>query len=517
MTKNVFITGATDGLGLEMARMMIQSGLQVYGLGRRPFSQLQNSPFTPQTYCQADLSHSNFAKKVKHFFEKNKLNHLDFLIHNAGTGYYGRFSDQPALSIDLIFQVNLKAPIQLTYHLLPRLEAAKGHVTFVSSVATHLPTPDYAVYTATKKALEAFGRNLRIEQSQKITVQIIQPGAARTGMHQKLGISLDQLNWERFPAAENVAAKMAAAVWSKRPFVTIGVGNKALGLAGRSLPRLLDHQLARRSSLSQSPAQTPPRCLITGAADGIGKALAQRFGQAGYQLVGIDIDTTKAATTTAELAREGMDITFITADLSHERGLKKVIDEVEAAAPFDLVVHNAGINAVGSFGTVPFAQQEKVLALNYWAVLRLTQALIQNNRTTSQCGFIFLASLSNFVSYPGAAVYAATKAGTANFARQFQADLGKAHPVLTVYPGPTRTAHAAKYSPNNDRETSRMLPMDVADGIFNAYSGRRPFNGQFIPGSTNKLIARLSILFPTLMEWGMKKAIYDKLDGRTFG
>ncbi|MEZ4609863.1 MAG: SDR family NAD(P)-dependent oxidoreductase [Caldilineaceae bacterium] len=68
----------------------------------------------------------------------------------------------------------------LTRRLLPRM-AAQGRIVFVSSLAAVMPTPDYAVYSATKAALDSFAANLRLElqaQRRPVHVQVIHPGAA---------------------------------------------------------------------------------------------------------------------------------------------------------------------------------------------------------------------------------------------------------------------------------------------------------------------------------------------------
>jgi len=97
-----------------------------------------------------------------------------------------------------------------------------------------------------------------------------------------------------------------------------------------------------------------------------------------------------------------------------------------------------------------------VLAVNLTAPLHLTGALLQAGKIAPGGSLVFVSSLSRLLSYPGAAVYAASKDGLASYARSLAVALApqKMH-VLTVYPGPTRTAHARRYSPDNSREARR--------------------------------------------------------------
>jgi short-subunit dehydrogenase len=119
-----------------------------------------------------------------------------------------------------------------------------------------------------------------------------------------------------------------------------------------------------------------------------------------------------------------------------------------------------------------------------------------------------LSSLSHYASYPGAAVYAASKDGVAHYARSLAVARPLAH-TLTVFPGPTRTAHARRYSPDNSREAKRMPPEQVAGAMVR---GVRNGRWRIIPGMGNQVLAVAGHLFPRLLEWSMKKAILEKLE-----
>jgi short-subunit dehydrogenase len=80
--------------------------------------------------------------------------------------------------------------------------------------------------------------------------------------------------------------------------------------------------------------------------------------------------------------------------------------------------------------------------------------------------------------------------------------------VLTVYPGPTRTAHARRYSPDNRREGRRMPPARLAELLFAAVERR---DAALIPGLANRLVAAVGRLAPALAEELMRKTILDKL------
>ncbi|MCC6603557.1 MAG: SDR family NAD(P)-dependent oxidoreductase [Anaerolineae bacterium] len=506
----ILITGATDGIGLALAQQYTLAKHQLILVGRRPFPPHPDPMFTPQTYCQADLAQPDAADTIAHWLENQGIHTLDLLIHNAGTGYFGALAAQPLDQIDELLTANLHSPIAITHRLFPWLQKARGQVVFVSSVATAVPTPEYAVYGASKLALEGFARSLRVEWQGQVTVQTIRPGATRTGMHQKIGLTQAQMNWEKFAPAEKVARQIIRAIEQKRPSATIGLGNQLLRFVGRNGRVLLDPLLRRRATpLTSQPtrASAAPICLITGAADGIGRALALRYAQAGYHIIGLDVDGTKAAHTRAEIVAQGGQAEFILGDLSSRAELAAMLPQLATLGPFSCVIHNAGISAVGRFEALPLDRQQAVLHLNLHAPLWLTAELFRQKWLMPDARFIFLSSLSYFASYPGAAVYAASKDGLANYARSLQAAWrGR---CLTVFPGPVRTAHARRYSPDNSREDGRMPPETLANAIFRAEQAGK---SRLIPGPANRIMGFAGHLFPGLLEMGMKKVILEKLE-----
>ncbi len=248
-------------------------------------------------------------------------------------------------------------------------------------------------------------------------------------------------------------------------------------------------------------------CAITGAADGIGKALAFAFGRAGYVITGIDRDAALAGRTGDELASAGIKATFIAADLAVADDLDLVAARLRDGPPINVMIHNAGINAVGHFGRIDMHDQHAVLGVNLVAPLLLTAALLRDDLVAPGASLVFMSSLSRFVGYPGAAVYAATKDGLASYARGLAVARPDLH-VVTVYPGPTRTAHARRYSPDNRREARRMPPERVAAHIFAAVRDRRR---TVIPGRGNQLFAVVGRLVPSLTTWLMRKTLLEKL------
>jgi short-subunit dehydrogenase len=225
--QTILITGASDGIGQALAVRYAARGVRVLGVGRRAFPTSLTGSMLPQDYCAADLSNADVAETVGNFLVSRNVTHLDVLVHNAAIGWYGPVAQQSNASIDELLQVNLYVPIVLTHVLLPYLRVAHGVVAFISSVHSALPTPDFAVYTATKAGLDGFARNLRMEERGAVDVVILWPGPTRTQMHVKSGIPQERIKSKRYATPDDVAMQVAAAIHQRRSHV-IGAGNRLL-------------------------------------------------------------------------------------------------------------------------------------------------------------------------------------------------------------------------------------------------------------------------------------------------
>lgn len=505
----ILITGASDGIGLALAQHYHWRGARLLLVARRAASALPPE-LRAHPYLRCDLAQPYAAEVVAAWLAQQQVAHLDLLVQNAAAGYYGAVQSQPAASIAHLLHLNLWAPLALTHRLLPLLHG--GKVVFVGSVAAALPAPDYAVYAATKAALAGFARALRVELAPTVQVQVIHPGATRTAMHATSGAA--HRDTARYADPQQVAVQLADAISAGDPVAVLGATNRVLWRAGRTTPDALDDLLRARyrlpAPLTVAPARAPdeaPHCVITGAAAGIGRELALVCAAAGYHVTGIDCDALAAAATLADLQERDPAARFIVADLARPAEIERLLADLPPR--IDLLVHNAGISAVGAFAMLDLVAQHAVLAVNLHAPLLLTPLLLQRGMLARGGTLVFVSSLAHYLGYPGAAVYAASKDGIAAYARSLGVALAPAaiH-VTTVFPGPTRTAHARRYSPDNRREHRRMSPDEVARAILQAVAHRQR---RVIPGASNRVLARLGRVAPGAFDGIMKKTLYEPL------
>jgi 3-hydroxy acid dehydrogenase / malonic semialdehyde reductase len=184
--KSVLITGATSGIGKAVARQLAELGVNLILTGRRKerLDQLKDE-LEKAHKISVDIACFNVCNKVEciDFFEKYKNTAPDILINNAGLAS-GTDAVQNAdfEDWDRMIDTNIRGLIMLTRLFLPvMLSRNTGHILNVSSVAGHEPYPGGSVYCATKHAVDAFTRALKMDIGHsKIRVSLISPGAVET-------------------------------------------------------------------------------------------------------------------------------------------------------------------------------------------------------------------------------------------------------------------------------------------------------------------------------------------------
>jgi short-subunit dehydrogenase len=181
------ITGASAGLGEEFARQLAPRCRSMILVARRgdrlaALAAELAAQYEVKVRCfEADLSDS--AQRVQ-LFEALKEKSLfpDLLINNAGMGDYGTFADADWSKLETMMRVNMEGLTHLTHLFLPAMiSQQKSAIINISSLASILPIPDFAVYAATKAYVSSFSEALRIElREHGISVLAVCPGPVHT-------------------------------------------------------------------------------------------------------------------------------------------------------------------------------------------------------------------------------------------------------------------------------------------------------------------------------------------------
>lgn len=182
------ITGASSGIGLEMAKYLATKKIELILVARskEKLEKLQEELPTKTTIIVTDLS---IEQKVKELYVLTKNEGIDILINNAGFGYCGDF-DKGELATDLtMMETNIKAVHILTKTFLrDMLKKDKGYILNVASSAGLLPGgPLMATYYATKSYIvsltEAIYQELKVRKS-NVAISCLCPGPVATSFNQ---------------------------------------------------------------------------------------------------------------------------------------------------------------------------------------------------------------------------------------------------------------------------------------------------------------------------------------------
>lgn len=177
------------------------------------------------------------------------------------------------------------------------------------------------------------------------------------------------------------------------------------------------------------------KILITGASDGIGLEAAKQFAAKNDQVTLVARNREKLEKAMASLPGKGHQL--IVADLSKKADVDSLKEKIEAEK-FDVLINNAGIGMYGRFTEMPMSEQVSMMNLNMTALTVLSYFYL--SRAEKGNALINIASFLGSTSYPGAAVYAATKAYVTNFSESLWWEYGsKGVYVLGFCPGATYT------------------------------------------------------------------------------
>jgi len=178
-TKVAFVTGATSGLGLAVAKTLAGEGYLVYGGGRRQAPQDMPANFM---YVQTDVTSDESVQRSTQYV-LSREGRVDLLVCAAGSGISGAIEDIPVDQAKSQLDVNFFGVVRVVRSLLPALRQQKGgKIIIIGSIAGKTGMPFQAYYSASKFALEGFVESLRYEVGAfNIEVCIVEPGDFRTG------------------------------------------------------------------------------------------------------------------------------------------------------------------------------------------------------------------------------------------------------------------------------------------------------------------------------------------------
>lgn len=190
MNDYILITGASSGIGLEMAQLLAAKNYNLILVARsenqlaKLQEDLKNRFKVDVLYLLYDLSEPNSAHEL--YQQIKELGYtVTGLINNAGFGDYGNFTEMPLEKDEAMIAVNITSLVGLTKLFgADMVKAGKGRIMNVASLLSFLPFPYYSVYSATKCFVLAFTETIAAElQGSCVTVTALCPGTVETPFH----------------------------------------------------------------------------------------------------------------------------------------------------------------------------------------------------------------------------------------------------------------------------------------------------------------------------------------------
>src|SRR5262252_4063756 len=185
--KRIFVTGASAGIGLAMAKSLITHGHQVWGTSRNVDRLTNIGGLHPICLDLTDRDSIQAAFKSA----VSEAGHFDVLINNAGAGHFGPAESLPMETIASQFQILVFGQIELMQLALRHMRSrGEGLIINVTSLASRLPVPFMAAYNAAKAALASFTMSIQLELPHSgVRITDLQPGDIRTEFNQSVIVS----------------------------------------------------------------------------------------------------------------------------------------------------------------------------------------------------------------------------------------------------------------------------------------------------------------------------------------
>lgn len=182
--KYTLITGASSGIGYELAKLYANKGENLILVARRldKLEEFKNKfPNIKILNIKMDLSLIDSSNKIYDITKKENI-FVNRLINNAGVGLFGDFSDTDLNREINMINLNIISLVSLTkMYLKDMLKENEGEILNVSSIASFMPGPRMSIYYATKAFVTSFTEALRYEiKNSNIKVSILAPGATST-------------------------------------------------------------------------------------------------------------------------------------------------------------------------------------------------------------------------------------------------------------------------------------------------------------------------------------------------
>lgn len=251
MKNYALITGASKGIGLEIAKLFAKDGYPLILVARSIDLLMQIKHTFEEEYhinvkvIEKDLSDLSAAKQIYEEVKKENLQ-VDYLVNNAGFGDYGYFLDANIDKHVKMAHLNITSLIELCYYFGNDMKKRKfGRILNLGSIASFFPGPLMATYYATKAFVLSFSEALKKElEDTGVSVSVLCPGATATNFFDNANATTEKTDLlkKMHPANPADVAKYGyQKMMKKKTIIIYGFKNKTAIF----MNRLISHKVAR--------------------------------------------------------------------------------------------------------------------------------------------------------------------------------------------------------------------------------------------------------------------------------
>lgn len=265
-SKTVLITGASNGFGMEFAKLFAQDGYNLVLVARntermRKLAHYLQDHHQLEKVCivTADLTRPEAPREVYEEVTGQGIM-VDVLVNNAGAGVHGMFYETDLEREKAIIQLNMTTPVELTKLFLQDMKRRNsGKILNLASIVSFMPSPLMAIYGATKAFMLSFSEALANElKDTGITVTALCPGASNTMFFRRAGAAHTRAAHGELSEPAEVAKDGYEALMNGETRIVSGFKNKVQATTTNFLPDMTLAATMRHQMEEEEEESAPP-------------------------------------------------------------------------------------------------------------------------------------------------------------------------------------------------------------------------------------------------------------------